>query len=208
MGIISKLFGKKEFHVSEKALDIVEECLNGIFNHGGLDLSYEIEENDQGQVLIELFGTDEEALKLRDGQLLEAFQFFIKRALQHKLPDEKVEVIFDSNNFRQESDQSLIDLAEKLKGIVLEKGRPAYVRALPPRERRIIHQHLAEDKRVKTRSIGEGHYKKIKIFPIGANNGSGQRRHNNRNKGPYDNQNRPERVDQPEDSNQTNESDS
>ena len=164
MNLISKLFGKKEFHVSDKALDIIEECLNGIFNHGKIDLSYEIEENEKGQLLIELFGQDEEALRMRDGQLLEATQFFIKRVLQHKLPDEKIDLVFDTNNFRNESDQSLIELADRLKTIVIEKGRPAYVRALPPRERRIIHQYLAEDKRIKTRSIGEGHYKKIKIF--------------------------------------------
>jgi hypothetical protein len=29
----------------------------------------------------------------------------------------------------------------------------------------LIHQYLAEDGRVKSRSVGEGHFKKIKIYP-------------------------------------------
>jgi spoIIIJ-associated protein len=170
MGIISKLFGgKKEGSVSDKALDIIEDCLNGVFDRGGLDLDYEIDENDSGQVVVELFGKDEELLRQKEGQLLDSLQFFVKRVLQHKLQDERVDLIFDTNGYREEADKALVDLAERLKGIVLQKKKSAYVRALPPRERRVIHQHLAGDKRVKTRSIGDGHFKKIKIFP--ANSG-------------------------------------
>jgi spoIIIJ-associated protein len=72
----------------------------------------------------------------------------------------------DCNGFRQESNQALVDLAEKLKGIALEKGKSVYFRALPPKDRKIIHQYLAGDPRVKSRSIGDGLYKKIKIYPI------------------------------------------
>ena len=58
-----------------------------------------------------------------------------------------------------------MDLADRLKGIVLSKSKPVYIRALPPKDRKVIHQYLAEDSRVKSRSVGEGHYKKIKIYP-------------------------------------------
>ena len=58
------------------------------------------------------------------------------------------------------------DEFEKLKNVAVEKGKPVYFRALPPRDRKLIHQFLAEDGRVKSRSVGEGVFKKIKIFPI------------------------------------------
>ena len=48
----------------------------------------------------------------------------------------------------------------------MSKGKPVYFRALPPRDRKVVHQYLAEDGRVKSRSIGDGLYKKIKIFPV------------------------------------------
>jgi spoIIIJ-associated protein len=49
--------------------------------------------------------------------------------------------------------------------MALEKGRSVYFRALPPKDRKIIHQHLASDDRIKSRSVGEGNFKKIKIYP-------------------------------------------
>jgi spoIIIJ-associated protein len=69
----------------------------------------------------------------------------------------------------------LIELAEKLKGIVIDKGRSVYVRALMPKDRKIVHQYLAGDERVKSKSIGDGLYKKIKIFPASSSS-DGQRR--------------------------------
>ncbi|MCB0415883.1 MAG: hypothetical protein KDD50_16215, partial [Bdellovibrionales bacterium] len=69
------------------------------------------------------------------------------------------------DGFRQEANDELIKLAEKLKGIALKKKKSVYFRALPPKDRKIIHQYLAEDGRVKSQSVGDGLYKKIKIFP-------------------------------------------
>ena len=76
-------------------------------------------------------------------------------------------MIVDCDSFREEADQALIDLAEKLKGICLKKKKPVYFRAFPPRERKIIHQYLSDDSKVKSKSVGDGLYKKIKVFPAG-----------------------------------------
>ena len=70
-----------------------------------------------------------------------------------------------------------VELAEKLKGIALEKGKSVYFRALPPKDRKVIHQYLAEDGRVKSRSIGEGHFKKIKIYPTQTSEGTSVEEH-------------------------------
>lgn len=162
---LSKFFGKgKKSEGASDAQGILQETLEQVFELADLDLSFNIEE--QEEVLkVELSGADEEALRDRDGQLLDSLQFFSKRVLQHKLPETKVEVVFDTNGYREESSQALIDLADKLKSIVLEKNKSVYFRALPPKDRKVIHQHLAGDDRVKSRSVGEGLYKKIKIFP-------------------------------------------
>ena len=39
------------------------------------------------------------------------------------------------------------------------------MRALAPKDRKTVHQHLAGDERVRSRSIGEGLFKKVKIYP-------------------------------------------
>lgn len=98
--------------------------------------------------------------------MIDALQLFLKRVIQHNFPEDRTNVVIDCNGFREESSKELIELAEKLKGIALEKGKSVYFRALPPKDRKIIHQHLAADERVKSRSIGDGLYKKIKIYPV------------------------------------------
>ena len=74
-------------------------------------------------------------------------------------------IIFDCDGYREDADNALVELAEKLKGIAIDKNKSVYFRALPPRDRRVVHQHLAQDDRIVSKSIGDGLYKKIKVFP-------------------------------------------
>lgn len=182
MGFLSKMFGGGKAKADDVALDIIETTLKGIFDKGQFNLNYEISDDEKGNISIELFGEDEKNLTDREGQLLDAFQLYLKRVLQHNLPDLKVNVNCDANGFREESNEELIKIADKLKNIALDKGRSVYVRALPPKDRKVIHQHLAEDGRVKSKSVGEGHFKKIKIFPAKGEKG-GERGDNRGNRG-------------------------
>lgn len=165
-GFLGKIFGKKDANANTpKAL--LENVLTGLFEAGQFDFHFEITEENNGEtLLVEVFGDDEELLRSREGQMLDALQLFLTRVVQHQLKDERVTIMVDNAGFREQANQELTELAEKLKNIALDKGKPVYFRALPPRDRKIIHQYLAEDGRVKSRSIGEGLYKKIKIYPI------------------------------------------
>lgn len=165
-GFFSKIFGggKKESNLES----VVEETLNGILEKGGFDLSYElnIEQKEEiTEVRIEFSGNDEALLKDYKGQLMDAFQLIIKRVTQHHFADVQTNVLVDCGGFREESEAALIERAEHLKKIAIEQGKSVYYRALPPKERKVVHQYLAQDGRVKSRSLGDGLYKKIKIFP-------------------------------------------
>jgi len=163
-GFFGKLFGKKK--AQDSYVEFAEDVLHTIIETGYFSLSFDINCDENSKHLkIELFGDDEEMLKAKEGQVLDSIQLYLKIAIQHNFPEERVSVSIDCAGFREESNQSLIDLAEKLKGIAMHKGKPVYFRALPPRDRKVIHQYLAEDGRVKSRSVGDGLYKKIKIYP-------------------------------------------
>ncbi len=164
MGLFKKIFGGEGNEKSiDKSVEVIERTLEDVIDVSGLDLAFDIFETEEGVLTIELTGDDEPLLKERDGQLLDAFQFFIQRVLQNQLPEDRIKVVFDSNGFREEEDQSLIEMADRLKKIVLEKKKAIYCRALPPRGRKVIHRHLAEDRRVRSRSVGDRLYKKIRI---------------------------------------------
>lgn len=178
-GFFSKLFGggKKKEEVSAgtgstqavAAEALVNEVMGGLIERAHLDLSFKVtgtKNGDTEEITVEVSGADESLVTEKEGALLDAFQLFIKRVLQHQLPDVQVNVNFDSNGFREESSKELIDLAEKLKEKCLEQGRSVYLRALPPKDRKIVHQHLANDERVRSRSVGDGLFKKIKIYPV------------------------------------------
>lgn len=178
-GLLGKIFGGKKEAQSQSDnafLDQIEDTVSGIIETAEFDLSYEIEQTEEGgnEYNVELFGPDEELLKAKEGQLLDAFQLFTKRVLQHQFPKDNIYVNMDSGGFRQDANDALLDLADKLKGIVLDKGKSVYFRALPPKDRKLVHQYLAEDGRVKSRSVGEGHFKKIKIYPNKEKDGAGQ----------------------------------
>lgn len=175
-GFFSKIFGgkKKESATAAKAgagsaVSLVETTMQGLIEKSQLDLSFEVRSDANGEteeITVELSGPDQEFLTEKDGALLDAFQLFFKRVLQHQLPDARVNVGFDCNGFRDELSKGLIDLAEGLKEKCLSQGRAVYLRALPPKDRKIVHQYLANDERVRSRSVGDGLYKKIKIYPV------------------------------------------
>ncbi|MEK6627807.1 MAG: R3H domain-containing nucleic acid-binding protein [Bdellovibrionota bacterium] len=167
-GFFSKLFGGEK---KEDLEFVVEATLNGILDKGNFDLAYEldlIKKDEITDVKIEFSGEDEGLLKDYKGQLLDAIQLIVKRVTQHHFSDVQTNVIVDCGGFRQESDAALIERAEHLKTIAIEQGKSVYYRALPPKERKVIHQYLAQDGRVKSRSLGDGLYKKIKIYPAKA----------------------------------------
>lgn len=169
-GFFSKLFGGGKNKSSNNEVEaLVQATLEGIIERAQFDLTFDIrsekEEGGDAILAIELSGADEEILKDKKGQLLDAFQLFLKRAIQHNFPDDKTNVTVDCGGYRDENANALIERAENLKAIAIEQGKSVYYRALPPKDRKIVHQYLAKDPRVKSRSLGDGLYKKIKIYP-------------------------------------------
>ena len=168
MNFFKKLFGSGKSS-SSPVEDLLRQTIEGLLANGGFEIEYEIKseesETDGSTYDIQLSGPDEELFKDRKGQLLDSFQLLLKRVVQHHFPEDRSNVLIDCGGYRQESEAALIDRADKLKQIAVEQQKAVYYRALPPKERKVVHQYLSKDPRVKSRSLGEGLYKKIKIYP-------------------------------------------
>lgn len=167
-GILSRIFGGKKTEAASVNSDptkSISATLAELLQVAGLSLDFKVQAKSEGEFEVDIFGDDEELLLSKEGQLLDGIQLFLTRVCQHRFPDLRVNISVDNSGYREEVNRELIDLAEKLKTIAMEKGKPVYFRALPPRDRKLVHQYLAEDGRVRSRSVGEGLFKKIKIFP-------------------------------------------
>lgn len=166
MGLFTKIFGGKA--ANQEGQNLITDLLDGTISKAGLEISFDVKskkEQDKDMIYVNFFGEDEKLFTSKDGALLDAFQLFLKRALQHDQPEDESQLFCDCNGYREKANQNLVELAEKLKNKALDQGKSVYVRALPPKDRKIVHQFLAEDDRVKSRSVGDGLYKKIKIYP-------------------------------------------
>lgn len=175
-GFFSKLFGGKSKGANSEVEALIQDTLQGIIEKAQFDLSFEVhgsQEDGESTLHVEISGGDEDLLKDRKGQMLDSFQLLLKRVVQHNFPDDKTNITVDCGGFRDESSAALIERAENLKTIAIEQGKSVYYRALPPKDRKIVHQYLAKDPRVKSRSLGDGLYKKIKIYPAKGNANSG-----------------------------------
>ena len=166
MGLFTKFFGEKAS--SKEARTLVDEVLKGMVEKAGLEISWNIEvmNDEDSQILkTDFFGEDEKLFTTKDGNLLDAFQLFLRRVLQHRFTGEDINIICDCGDFRSRINRSLEELANRLKEKAIDQDRPVYFRALSPKDRKVVHQFLAKDERVKSRSVGEGLYKKIRIYP-------------------------------------------
>ena len=163
-GFLSRIFGGGSKRSKVEAF--IEEKMVTLLKKAGFKLSFDLKvSDDQKRILIDLYGEDEAISK--SAEILDAFQLILKRSIQKEFPDDRVTIIVDCDSYREQSDDDLTKIAEKLKEQVLSKKKPAYFRALPPRERKIVHQYFSEDKRFRTKSVGDGMHKKIKISLAG-----------------------------------------
>jgi len=108
-----------------------------------------------------------ESLIGRDGDTLDAIQYLIRKIISQKRYPDKLFFSLDCGNFRDLRKVELEDLAMAMANQVKETGKPRTIAALNPAERRIVHVTLQDDNTIRSSSIGEGLYKKIRIFVPG-----------------------------------------
>jgi spoIIIJ-associated protein len=120
-------------------------------------------------------GDYEEALIGNDGRTLDSLQYLLRKMLSRRLP-ERMMVSLDVGNYREQRAQELEDRALELAEQVKTDGKTQAIAALNPSERRVVHMILQEDKAIRSRSVGEGLFKKVLIYKPGKKNKSGSRK--------------------------------
>jgi len=142
------------------------QLLRDIVLRIGVEAEVAIRAHDEG-VLLELTGDTSGILIGRHGQMLDALEYVVNRALLRD-DENALRVMVDANGYRVRRRASLEDLAHRMAEQAKRKGEPITLSPMPPQDRRIIHLALQGDPLLTTRSSGDGVLRRLVIIPEGA----------------------------------------
>lgn len=118
----------------------------------------------EGDIYLDVKSDDGGILIGKHGRTLEALQTIISRMVNKQIK-KPVRVILDVAGYKKRRADSLKKMAGRLGEIVKKTGKEVAIGPFNAHDRRIIHIALKEDLSLKTESLGEGEWKKIKIIP-------------------------------------------
>jgi len=108
----------------------------------------------------------EEALTAQEGKIIDSLQYILRKLVARKV-DEKIRLSIDIGQFREKRKVELVARARELAELVKEDGKTQAIPPLNPSERRFVHVALQEGKAIRSRSVGDGLFKKILIYKPG-----------------------------------------
>jgi spoIIIJ-associated protein len=153
----------------------LDEFLEGLPRVMGYDIQFDRHQKDDGSHHIEVKGEEVMSMLGENTQILDALAHISMRVLrkQEGLANKAIEegtdlskyrVTVDAEGFRDRHYEGLKKIAEDAREkVISNNGRPTYIPALSPSERRVIHTHLATLGEVTSESIGNGTYKRIRV---------------------------------------------
>jgi len=116
------------------------------------------------KIVLSITGGNTAIMIGKRGQTLEAMQYLVEKIV-NKQSEKRVRVEIDVEGYLEDKREKLEKLALKLSENVKQTKKPATVGQLNAHDRRIVHLALKADSEIKTLSLGEGYYRKLKIFP-------------------------------------------
>jgi predicted RNA-binding protein Jag len=162
---------KKDSGAPTDSMDL-EQFLAEIAKLSGFDIEFNARSSDEGTVY-EITGADSEEFLGDSSEMLEALAHISMRFQRRKAgvsnePGQEnpaeYRISFDAGSFRERKVQELRDLAESKRLKVIEAGgKPSYINALGPAERKVIHTYITSTGDVVSESIGSGYFKRIRI---------------------------------------------
>jgi len=139
--------------------------------------------SDKENVTAQIKGQHVNEIIEQNGKLLDSLQYLLRKIIGKKY-SEKAIISLDAGDFRAARTEELKQLSLELAAEVKKNGKTRSIPSLNPSERRVVHVALQDDKDVRSRSVGEGLFKKVLIYCPGSKGkkGSPKRRKGSRNK--------------------------
>jgi len=170
--LVDETFGKEEPDDSQdaspddskdKAVTLGQEVLQRLIESITTDATIAVEKKSD-KICYNVSGGNTALLIGKRGQTLEAIQYLIEKIV-NKQNGKRIRLEVDIEGYLNNKREKLENLARKLGEKAKRTKKPVTVGQLNSHDRRIVHIALKEDSELRTHSIGEGYYRKLKIFP-------------------------------------------
>lgn len=149
--------------------EIATNFLNSVFEKMNLEVSIDVNLDENNSMDINLSGPNMGVLIGKRGQTLDSLQYLVSLVV-NKESEVYIRIKLDTENYRSRRKETLESLALNLANKVRKTGRKFTLEPMNPYERRIIHFTLQDNKFVQTHSEGEDPYRKVVISPAIKNN--------------------------------------
>jgi len=164
--------------VTPEEMEAIRADVAKILELMGCPSEVSMEQDQNNKVHAKIAGDFVEILVGPEGQTLDGLQYVMRKIITRKFP-QKVLFALDAGGFRDNRMGELQARALRLAQEVKETGKTRTIPAINPAERRMVHMALQDDTEIRSRSVGEGLFKKVLIYLPG----KGRRRSPRRKKG-------------------------
>jgi len=172
----------EEFVVGEDLLADIKTHLERILEFMNYPSTVSVS-SDKENVTALIQGEYVDEIVEQNGRVLDSLQYLLRK-ISGKKYSEKAIISLDAGNFRAARNEELRQRSLELAAEVKKSGKTRSIPSLNPSERRIVHLALQDDKDVRSRSVGEGLFKKVLIYRPGAKGkkGAARKKKGSRNK--------------------------
>lgn len=159
------LFGSKEAVVTVKEkFNAGKACklfLTEVFSAMKLEVKIEMKEKDS-QIFCNFTGDKMGILIGKHGQTLDSLQLLVNLSV-NKYTESYIGIYLDTENYRQRRKETLSSLAYNLGKKVKSTKKKVVLEPMPAHERRVIHNSLQKDAKLKTSSEGNEPHRYVVI---------------------------------------------
>jgi spoIIIJ-associated protein len=121
--------------------------------------------DDEGGVLVDVTGTDLGLLVGPRGATLQAIEELVRTVVQRRTEGHGTRINVDVAGYRARRREALARFAEELASKVRENGRDQALEPMPPADRKVVHDTIADLEGVTTVSEGEEPRRRVVVRP-------------------------------------------
>ncbi len=195
--IISEFMAENNLQLDDFKFEVVEEGSNGFLNlFGGKptkikflvpDVEEKIKEFTEGLLLRSGVANAEITVSLvnnvykvdignvqnagfligKDGKFLDSFEHILNQMI-NKVEKKKLRISVDVDGYRSRRVEALLIKVKSIIDKVIERGRSITLEPLSSENRRLVHQFVEKESKLKTMTVGNGRFKRIVILPPNA----------------------------------------